>query len=260
MAKLYKNFGGGTPSPLKSRFLNTLVAVRVKDVILDDTHPEYRKLGESNSIGAIKYALLDRDINTENTADLYVAYPISSTIRTLPLKNEIVFIIQAPNMDISNIKGTSMYTYYTTIVSLWNHPTHNKAPKDYGDRDLQDNSGFPDIDNVNPLQPFPGDVLVEGRLGQSIRLGGSLFNKNTLTDGSNNGEPFTLISNGQKEVGNGIQPITEDINKDASSIYLVSNHTIPIIQSRTKVESISRKPNFAQNYKGSQVIINKKII
>lgn len=256
MAKLYSNFGSPNYNYRKVLRNNELIPVRVVDTIMDETHPEYNIYGGPNSIGAIKYTFLDRTVNTNDTTTLNIAYPASSTIRTLPLKNEIVFIIQGPDSDITEVKGTSAFTYYVSIISVWNHPTHNKAPKEGDNSPPDDRYGFPNIEDVNPLQPFPGDVLMEGRLGQSIRLGGAKFTSNILTDSSNNGQPFIILSNGQKDVGNGSQHIIEDVNEDASSIYLTSNHKVPILQVKDKYESIKSKPVLADKYKGSQIIIN----
>lgn len=254
MPKLSHNFGA-TSTNLSTGNSNTgLTPVRVIDIILDETHPEYSKYGSSNSVGAIKYAYIDRKIDTQDSQALPVAFPISSTIRTLPLKNEIVFITQGPSVEASNVRSTDTSTYYTTIISIWNHPLHNQSPDlNIPDTDLGYN--FPNRNDVNPLQPFPGDVLIEGRLGQSIRLGGSIFNKNPFTTQTSNGNPFTLISNGQRNIGNGSDHIVEDINQDDSSIYLTSNHLIPLIQARDKNESLRIKPTKADNYIGKQVFI-----
>lgn len=256
MPILTKNFGA-TSLPLQNKAGNTgLIPVRVVDIILDETHPEYSVYGKSNSVGAIKYSLIDRPINTDDARTLPVAFPISSTIRTLPLKNEIVFITQAPSTEASNTRTTDTYTYYTTIISIWNHPLHNQSPTIEGDQNRDLGYDFPNKNDVNPLQPFPGDVLLEGRLGQSIRFGGSIFSKNILTTKDNNGDPFTLISNGQKVVGNGNEHIVEDINEDNSSIYLTSNHTIPLKEVRIKHDSLKKSPDEIGTYKGAQVILN----
>lgn len=257
MAKLYKNFGSNSiERSISKKSTQGLTPVRVVDIILDDNHPEYAKYGYSQSIGAIKYTRLDRTIDTSDTEKLQIAYPASSTLKTLPVKNEIVLITQAPNPESTGERSTSSYVFYTTIVALWNHPAHNKAPSSKDNVNEEDRYGFPDVTNINPLQPFPGDVLVEGRLGQSIRLGGAGHVYNPLTAQDNNGSPFILLSSGQKDVGNGVQHITEDINEDPSSIYLISNHKVPLIQARSKQESIKTKTALANNYKGSQVIIN----
>lgn len=254
MPKLSQNFGT-TSINLSSGNSNTgLTPVRVIDIILDENHPEYVKYGNSNSIGAIKFTYIDRKTDTEDIQSLPVAFPISSTIRTLPLKNEIVFITQGPSTEASNVRSTDTLAYYTTIISIWNHPLHNQSP-DLNNPNQELGYDFPNKNNVNPLQPFPGDVLVEGRLGQSIRLGGSIFSKNPFTDQNNNGDPFTIISNGQKNVGNGTDHIVEDINEDDSSIYLTSNHSLPLREVRSKNDSLKVKPSKVGDYKGKQLLL-----
>ena len=59
---------------------------------------------------------------------------------------------------------------------------------------------------------------MESRHGSTIRLGGSKFDSNEITDGSNDGLPYMIISNGWKEPSNGVAPVIEDINEDANSI------------------------------------------
>jgi len=249
-------------------FVNELIPVRVVDVILDSSHPEYKKYGYTTSIGVIKFTFMDKAQDLTDPTILDVAYPISSNIRTLPLKNEIVFIIAGPDLTASSEKGTNSRIYYTNIISMWNHPTHGKSRRIGDNTQPEDRYGFPSIPGINPLQPYPGDVLIEGRLGQSIRLGGADYKGNNLTDGSNNGSPFMLISNGRIREKASYGTISEDINQDASSIYLMSNHTVPIVHARSKHISTRAAVNKAannptgipnlgsSNYKGSQVVIS----
>ena len=70
--------------------------------------------------------------------------------------------------------------------------------------------------------------------------------------------PFTIIRNGQQHIESGNEHIVEDINKDKSSIYLTSDHLVPLEEARTKFDSylVGKKPVLAGQYKGAQVIIN----
>lgn len=254
MSKFSRNLGA-----LDSRFQRKegtrYIPARVKDVILDESHPEYELFGGPNAIGAVKYEVLAKDYTYEDTKVLAIAFPINNTIRQIPLINEVVLLTTAPDSTINSLKGSNKVTYYTTIVGLWNHPNHNASPSQNEDSlDLGD--GVEESDKVNPLQPFPGDIMVEGRQGQSIRLSGFKSDKNTFTDDSNNGDPFIIISNGQEEVGNGYEHIVENINTDDSSIYLTSNHSVPLEQVREKHLSLNENPVKANSYKGSQIIVS----
>jgi hypothetical protein len=232
----------------------SFVPVRVKKVILDNTDPEYVKYGSSEAVGVIKYSKLsdDTDDSGKEVEALKEAYPLTSSFRTLPLVNEIVLLLKAPAPSIRSSANNSR-TYYTTIVSMWNHPNHSGYP--VGDT-LELGEDIEEGVDINPLQPFPGDIILDGRQGQSIRMGGYKAQSNTFTDDSNQGKPLTLISNGQKLIDNSFTPIVEDINEDASSIYLLSDHSSKLVQANFKRVTYDKKPATAQDYKGSQVIIN----
>jgi hypothetical protein len=233
-----------------------LIPVRVIDVIMDETHPEYDKYGKTKCIGAIKYQPVDKKLNSDNTETLPIAFPSSATLRTIPLINEIVLLTSAPDDISSNEKSTSSTFYYISIISVWNHPHHNASPDGATTSKVELGNDFKEKSNINPLQPYPGDVLVEGRQGQSIRLSGNKHFKNIYTNQSNEGDPFTIISNGQKKTENGSEYIEEDINEDESSIYLVSNHTVPLEQARDKTKAWKKAPIKADGYEGSQVVVN----
>lgn len=254
---LYSNVPLATdPAKKSSSGGNNMIPVRVVDVILDDTHEEWDKLGRSEAVGAIKYRLLKKDIEESDSTVLPVAYPISSDLKKFPLKNEIVLLTSAPGygLDTSNL---NVKTYYNTIVNLWNHPNHAAFPDDI-DKELDLGKDIDELTEVNPMQPFPGDIILDGRQGQSLRLTGFPSPKNEFVDSTNIGKPLTILSNGQKQADNPYDPIIEDVNEDASSIYLTSDHLVPLSQVRNKVESygVRVKPPLANEYKGSQVVIN----
>ena len=254
MSKFSRNF-----NTLDNRFQKKegtkFIPARVKDVILDETHPEYELFGGPNSVGAVKYEILAKDYTYEDTKELAIAFPINSAVREFPLLNEIVLLTTAPDNTINNIKGSNKVTYYTTVVGLWNHPNHNGSPSQNEDS-LNLGEDIEELEIVNPLQPYPGDLILEGRQGQSLRFSGYKSDKNTLTDDDNNGDPFIIISNGQEEIGNGYDHITENINLDDSSIYMTSNHSVPLEQIRTKYLGLNEDPTRADQYRGAQVIIN----
>jgi hypothetical protein len=273
---------------------NKLIPARVIDVILDETHPDFPNLGEWNSIGIIKYELINFP-EGEQVAKK-IAKPLLANIKTFPLKNEIVFLIRLPDTDsLSNLTNNEIY-YYLTLVSMWNHPHHNALPnplnsdiisksqrKDYksiedgNTRRITDspveinlnstnNSGgkFVERINIHPILPFTGDNIFEGRFGNSIRLGStvksnSLYQNNWSTSG-NEGDPIVIIRNGQpiNSSDEGWLPIVENVNSDLSSIYFTSTQRIPIEVSTKNYSGISTEqlPLFPASYNGNQIIIN----
>lgn len=239
------------PGSIPSLFPSQLKPARVIDVDLGAENPD--------NIGVIKYKLLNSEIDEKRVETLPSAYPINSTIRQIPLKNEIVFLVDGPNNNIGD-NTSNTRTYYMSVVSIWNHPQHNSTPIE--GEDLQQPNvdlGFSieEKDDVRPLQPFPGDLIIDGRQGQSIRMTGYLHPLNPFTDQVNEGKPILYISNGQKPGENPFDPVVENMNEDACSIFLGSDHIAPLKQANEKYDSyLTIKPEFSNAYRGSQILLN----
>ena len=127
MSKFSRNF-----NTLDNRFQKRqgtkFIPARVKDIILDDSHPEYDLFGGPNAVGAVKYEIVAKDFTYEDPKELAIAFPINSAVREFPLLNEIILLTTAPDSTINNIKGSNKVTYYTTVVGLWNTPTTTLHP------------------------------------------------------------------------------------------------------------------------------------
>jgi len=257
---------------------NLIRAVRVLSIVLDETHPRFKELGEWNALGIVEY---EDVINPLPSPSLQTARPLTGNFKNLPLINEIVYLIGLPNTDIASISSNST-EYYINIVSLWNHPHHNAFPtlpnslpptqqKDYVQtqagnvRRVTDQSTeiflgktFKERSNIHPLLPFEGDMLYEGRWGNSIRIGSTVKDtpNNWSTTGSN-GDPITIIRNGQgKQTEEGWIPTVENINNDDSSVYFTSTQKIPLKASSTIYNSYTTAPTAPDQYAGKQVILN----
>lgn len=231
---------------------------RVVDIITDAFHPKYQDYGGSQSINGVFYIELGTNKIEDDSRPLAFAFQGSTNIREVPLKNEIIVIQSLPSELGRDADSLSQKKYWTNIVKLWNHPHHNGYPDifQFGDSTIDLGDNFEEQTTTNPLQAFPGDVVIEGRHGNTIRLGGTKFDSNPFIDSSNNGKPFLIIKNGQKDVGNSVDSIVEDINEDASSLYFTSDHTVELQQANTKRESLETSPDEANVFKGKQIILN----
>lgn len=256
--------------------------VRVEDIILDSTHPKFKDLGEWAALGAIIYSPVTSQI-TENDSNL-VAYPISSNIKNFPLINEIVYLISLPSKGIG-LTNTNVRTYYLTTVGIWNHPHHTAYPlsssfpssqnKTYqqtqagstnivSDQPIKINLGetFIERSDIHPLLPFEGDIIYEGRWGNSIRFGSTVKGKsNNWSSIGTNGDPITIIRNGQGDQNeDGYIPIVENINNMESSILLTSTQNVPINTYSSNYTSYSNSeyssPITPSKYNGNQIILN----
>ncbi len=267
---------------------NLIKAVRVLSIVLDESHPRFQELGAWNGLGIIEY----EDVNNPlPSPSLPTARPLAGNFKNLPLINEIVYLIGLPNTEIETISSNTV-EYYVNIVSLWNHPHHNAFPtapnalpptqqKDYiqttggNVRRVTDQSTeiflgktFIERSNIHPLLPFEGDILYEGRWGNSIRFGSTNKRKiaGIIPDALNNwskgkstsGDPIIIFRNGQgTQTEEGWIPITEDINNDDASIYLTSTQKIPLKTASSNYFSYKKNtPEQPDQYIGKQIIIS----
>ena len=266
MAQFISGIAGSDPI-IESIVGRLLKPARVLDIIHDEDHESYQKFNTPSCFGFINHTLLSQENQKSNTW----AKPLFPHFKSYPLKNEIVFIIEGPENDV--LTGSNISTYYIPLTAIYNHPHQNFLPnKKYTTDDPSiGNNTFVYRNDIRPLKPFEGDVLVEGRFGNSIRLGSSNFNELRgfnpwSTNRESNSQPITIIRNGQKnEEEPGYKSIIEDINNDNSSIYLTTNQRITInppissfndsyFSTRTN-QSSQPKPSGLSNYTNSQVII-----
>ena len=279
--KTISNGGDNNFNTLQSLAQKNLIkAVRVKSIVLDESHPRFIEVGEWNGLGTIEYQEI---INAQEQKVYPLARPISSNNKKYPLVNEVVFLLSLPNTDLG-VSTSGETSYYIDIVGLWNHPHHNGFPtnpntppesqqKDYNqteagnvrrvtDQSTEINLGntFIEKSNIHPLLPFEGDYIVEGRWGNSIRLGSTVLDKNLWSSIGRNGDPIVILRNGQgNQTEEGWIPVTEDINNDDSSIYLTSTQNIPLQPSTvgTLPKSYPKDPpEEIEQYSGKQIILN----
>ena len=201
----------------------------------------------------IRYRLLDRPYS--QTTGLAIAYNRSYT--EVPLVGEYVEIIPGPSIDPSG-RGPSL-DYYLPAVDLYNHPEHGAVS--VGNTTPLLAPEFIESSTVNPLIPFPGDVLLQGRRSQSIRFSENF--SNTPWTSPSSSQPIIVISNGQISTTEGESYIKESPTQDAASIYLAQNQKIPLqvdykwnrgsFQTSYTEKNV---PPAASDYLGDQIVIS----
>jgi len=249
---LNNNFykGGSGRSSNRSKSPSSSRVGRVIKVLTDLSDPDCKN---PSMINGVFY----RELTTaqgEDFADTQqFAYQGSATIKKLPLPGELVKLQKSAGKKSATDPG-SKGTYWTDIVNVWNHPHHNALP-DTKQSDWQSDllGGIEEVRAINQLQPNPGDTVIEGRLGQSIRVAGYGVHKSI--EGSS-GSPYIVIRNGQIKTDNGIDLVYENINEDANSLYFLSDHKILLTSANTKRDSYNQIPTTSDQFKGNQVVVN----
>lgn len=267
-----------------------ILPVRVRRVILDDqTYKEdFDRLGEWASIGTIFFDSIDKPSSNPNPSTDNHATPLFPNNKIFPLENEIVYIISLPSTKVQNNFNDKIY-YYFQPINIWNSAHHNAVPNpiepplaanqnivdDYkvtsvgysrkvedGSTEIELGDTFKENLKIKNTQPFEGDVIYEGRWGQSIRLGSTVKDSKVPNPWSRNGEngnPITIIKNKQrKDEEDPWVPQVEDINGDGSSVYLTSNQAIPVEVASRDYKSYENNtaPTSPDKFIEDQVILN----
>jgi len=163
---------------------------RVTSISLDPNKP--------NELGNITYVNVSEVPQDEsqvvNKEELLIAKPLYTNLKNYPLINELVLLVYQPDTGLmSNTQSKS--TYYMSVLSIWNHPHHNAIPQYEGNlqpsqkksyvqtllgspvkttnkaTEINLGNTFIERPNIHPLLPFEGDVIWEGRWGNSLRFG-----------------------------------------------------------------------------------------
>ena len=264
---------------------------RVKDIVLNENHPRFDDFGQWNGLGTIIVEVFDKS----NPGIEKVAKPYSPQSKSLPIINEVVqlFLLPIPT-DGNNFREDY---YYLPSYNVWNSPHHNALPNprktnlppslqldyqqvegglarrapddpieiDFNSPTNPSQNTFVEKSNIHPLLPFSGDVIHEGRWGNSLRFGSTTKSKseykNNWSETGENGDPIVILRNGQPTNSSeeGWIPITEDINQDLSSLYLTSTQKLPIddniINRFTPFSTLGRAITL-NNYVGPQIFAN----
>ena len=260
---------------------------RVKVTITDNTsYPDlFQDFGEWSSIGCLFFEDLNDPNGNPAINSNSFARPLFPNNSNIPLHNEIVYIIGLPNANIQSNVNEIAY-YYFQAVNIWNSTHHNAIPdpvhtdtlpesqqQDYQQteagivRRVTDGSTEIDLGNtfserldVRNLQPFEGDLIYQGRWGQTIRFGSTVKESkipNTWSKSGEDGDPITIIKNGQHEEDKEPWiPQVEDINEDKSSIYLTTTQEIPIDVASKNYKSYESSPTATPLFNEEQIILN----
>lgn len=222
-------------------------------------------------------------MNGPSNGAAQVARPLSPSINNPPIKNELVYILSLPNKS-SQTDSSSTSFYYLNIINIWNHPLHNINPffkdinsspgqnKSYSSTLISNNPGVSSstpstvnsnsswIENLHtkPLYAYLGDYIIEGRFNNSIRIGStSKKSTNNWSSSGNEGDPIIILRNNylSKTTTDDFIPVSEDINKDSSSIYLTSTQKIPIRFPNERYTAYKTPPKSLNSYNEPQAII-----
>jgi hypothetical protein len=221
---------------------------RVNDILLSPqtkTKNFFSDGGGWAGLGSVKFTPIGTIVDEDNPSNL-IAKPLFNNISKYPILEEIVMIINAPSYGLNDDPQAKTF-YYLTTVGLWNSVQHNAFPdiQAYKGGELNFGHTFTEKEDIRSLLPEEGDVLLEGRFGNSIRFSSTTKQKIINNPWSTSGEPgmpITIIRNNQSNIDINSDPwvpVYEDPNNDGSSIYLCAGQDIPLNYASKNLKSFN---------------------
>jgi len=224
---------------------------------------------DARFLGAIEFSRSDYR-NIEN-----YAFPFDKNNLTYPIIGETVFVIKNSNEYYWLPYTVTQYPNYredfkTTLAGQElkiKDTSTNSTATDYRDsKSVPNQSGLKSESNpqkkkyevkekIKFLKPKEGDTIVQGRVGNTIR-----FSEFFLTEDGKSSSPSIFIRNKQngeldsKSIGTLVE---EDINKDGTSIYIVSEKVKVPFKETIEKQKVGFKeyPN-STDFTGDQLFIN----
>ena len=186
-----------------------------------DGGPDYSFLGGVKG----RFVNSELGMNIDSLSDFK---PLNPNFQTTPVVGEIVIGVKYLGQ-----------LFFTTQLNLFGNPNFNTQhgisvgkKKDTlsssdgiddlpnsDDRGIETGHYFKKMDDARKLLPNEGDVIIEGRFCNSIRIGSDIRNENEES-------PNMIFSVGHTIEGDTKVPIEEKIDTDSSSVYLTSNQEL----------------------------------
>jgi hypothetical protein len=201
----------------------------------EDAKKIFKDYGAESAIGMVFYAtpgvsetIVPGGLNEVSIAIYQRARPLHSHIRQFPKLGEFVKIV---NPGLSNTY-TSTELFYENVIAFWGDVQHNSK---FGSNVV---NKF-----IRPLYHAEGDVSLEGRYGNSIRLG----------------EGGLIINNGQYETDS-LGHYNEQVKEGSSTIWLVKNNTfefpVKSYNYLTKQNPDGYRTEAIGKYEGHQIVMD----
>ena len=226
-------------------------------------------------IGAIRFRKI---YSQQNLSDdqLMIAYPLNLNIVDFPVRGETVFIQKIYDK-----------FYYTDRVNIYNNPNNSsaigssqkfnvgkikKSKKTLDTAEsgvVEDTSSTSDVFlgeyfrpnfNIRSLIPNEGDTLIQGRFGNTIRLG-SVDNAPTIKLRAGQISDFEKFDEGdalieelsEKTINTSLE---ENINLDASSMWMTTDETVSLTPATIEDPNIYPTEVAPAEFSGKQIILN----
>jgi hypothetical protein len=216
----------------------------VLDVVVNEDHEYFNEDGYN--VGSVKVRVLQTDL-FKDINELTWAYPSEVLVEEWPLKNEIVRVFRMLNK-LYYTKPVNIGKYSSNQAMFGLAPETEKVPsseqssdairkskhsprivKSRNEEELGDY--FEDVEEYR-LRHWEGDVIKQGRSGQSIRLGSTFLDSDVhrgIFRAKERDQSATIIitaghdSDKDRVPNNQFGRVTEDFDVDATSLWMIED-------------------------------------
>lgn len=200
---------------------------------------QYVTTSAENSNLSELFAIRVRSCSQLYNQKVYIVKPGNISIKKIPLVGEFVLIYKSFNQQTTDKIWRETWYYHSTI-DIQSSINENMIPGISGQLSAEEINAIKPGNtfsrkSISPIQPYEGDILIEGRNGNSIRFSSTLntnyptsyYYKSPTWTGSDTseGDPIIILSN-RTINKNKKEFIVENIDSDASSLYLTTTQTI----------------------------------
>jgi hypothetical protein len=222
--------------------------------------------------------VLIRDKKTNTTRHIENVIPANHNFKQVPIIGENVLIFLGYNEETQNSKGETAESdtitryeqwYYLNPVNIRFNVTENLSFSNSSDKLYPPTSDDEFVAqsnevSINSLQPYAGDILIEGRWGNTIRLGSTSKKNNNKYAieqpwvGNKASDSIIILSNSKqlpKSPENNNKLRVENIEEDRSCLYLTTTQQLTKLKLGTKnKKNPLSKFTTESNFKTSQFI------
>lgn len=243
----------------------------------DDGVPQYELLG------GIRFSFVDGEgrATGRGTSAGIVAKPLNPNLKEFPVQGEYVMIqrlfgsfFYSSRINFFNNPNNSSYQGYSTSFQIRDKNIANSKTIETDNTGIVENKSANQVrtlgDNFlsnfsfRQVTPEEGDVVLNGRFGNSIRLGSNI--REGLQDSPNlklrAGQLHDVTKFGEEGLLEQLDnlplnaSVVENINSDGSSMWLTTDEVVPLTPATLEDVNIYPAPIVPEVFDGKQIILN----
>ena len=265
-----KMIKGMTPSATENEFyemeMGEVISVVLKESELPDLKDGSGKDWSKFGSAIVRMVNSEKDLPLNNIGSVRPLFPNS---HPYPVRGEYVTVVRFNEQN-----------FYINVLNLFDNVNNNISPGLSGVRpeDITEEDFIYEhfeIDNeIRNLWPHQGDSILQGRWGNSIRLGSHIIPGSHGDDTEKPDSPNILIRSGQLVDADAFgksgvvqnlkespkKPVEEDINADGSSIWMTTDQSVKLdIKGSNAVNHVfmtSKQSDDQPKNGGKQIVVN----